>query len=187
MSGIPEDLLKTSTDPAKVAASQTAPAPASGKTDAPAAADPVKELAEFKAKFAETQAELDKLKKAAEESSLSDRQKREKHDAEVAKRLEDAERRSWVMDLREAGIPKELASLLAVPEPEKRAAALEAALKSYQASLEIAKRDAAPAQGSKPINPLTMPGQPQKTPEQGVASRYDDITAAMVKKSRQLR
>jgi ParB-like chromosome segregation protein Spo0J len=126
---------------------------------APAAPKPADQALEIAAKLKAAEAELAALKAKADPTS------------DAADRLHKIERKGFNLDLRDAGIPRELIPLIAMPAEESaRAAAVEQAKATFAAAVaaEITKRQAnaspsAPG-ASAPINPATPQPPPPAAP-----------------------
>lgn len=145
------------------------------------------DVATLSRQLAETQAELVKLRKADEEARLTDRQRKEKHESELATRMAEVEKRAWLMDLRDAGIPAELAQFMGVPDPKDRAQALELAKKAYSSSLEAARKAAGTTTPAGPINPATGPIVPQPTPAAAADAKWGAIQKQVIDMGRKPR
>jgi hypothetical protein len=110
-------------------------------------------------------------------------------EADIAARLADVERRTWHADLRDIGIPVELAALLAVPDSGSRAQALAAAKAAYAASIEAARKavPGAPPAGGLPISPASIPTPLGPTPAAKAAAAWTAIQKTVVDMGRKPR
>ncbi len=126
--------------------------PAAGGTGAPPKPeDLAAQLKAVQDRLSAMTQEQEARAKAEAEAKLTTSQKREKAEQEQAKIMADIQSRQWELDLREAGIPKEIAGMFAVPAKEARDGALRAALAAWTAAVDTARK----AGGQAPVNPTT--------------------------------
>lgn len=177
----PTNTNPPATNPAPIGTPLTVQPPA-GTPPAAGAEDLAKELRELKAWRAEQEAAA----KLEADAKKTDAQKRADREAEREARIATVERRAFELDLRDAGIPRELCSQILMPADEAgRPAAIEKAKLALAATVAAALSGRQPnGQGSAPINPAPPPGAPTPDPSQKATSAWDAITKNVIQMGR---